>query len=697
MNSVKYIQDIKFSQLTINEKINIKGKGRPTPILSIEQSSSKQNNNNKKKTFTRHFHSSVYEKCNWICGCDDKNALFCFPCILFGGDPVWTRGGVIDLKHLQDKIRKHQKSIKHKNNMIDLHMMGKVNIATQLDNAYKLSIAQQNEEIRKNRDALSKIINCIKFCGKYELTLIGHDETQASENSGVFRGLVDFTCQLDSSFKAHLNSSITFKGTSKSIQNELLESMLVLCKNKIKEEVKQAEYLAVMCDETTDIHDRTQMVIVLRYEHQGKPVERFWGFFNPVNQTAEALSSILLRELQILIGESPHKLIAQTYDGAAALSGVNKGVQSRIKEAYSNAHFVHCYAHQLNLLLEQATSQNTNVRVFFNSLSGIPNFSSRSSQRMSALENVAGRRVPRPSSTCWNFKSRAVNAVKEMKDQIIECCSILEASKSRETGSAAAGIKRLLNDFEFEFWLNFFSKVMPHVDIMFSQLQSILIDAVKANNYLQTFNYEIQKIRDEYINISFPSEPKRRKFNTDRSIAAKEVCDVILIQCRERFSFTKHLEASKLFLIDNFLEYMKHFPSDALGQAVASYPMLEKENLRTELSMFYSRTDMYHSRTLIAMLDMVSDENLGSTFSNITRLLQILITTPMTTSEAERCFSTLKRIKTFLRSTMGNERLNALTMLSIESEMVCKIPDFNEKVIENFSTSKTRRTNLIFK
>src|ERR1700755_3475609 len=117
--------------------------------------------------------------------------------------------GVIDLKHLQDKIRKHQNSIKHKNNIIDLHMMGKVNIATQLDNAYKLSIAQQNEEIRKNRDALSKIINCIKFCGKYELPLRGYDETQASENSGVFRGLVDFTCELDSSFKAHLNSSIT--------------------------------------------------------------------------------------------------------------------------------------------------------------------------------------------------------------------------------------------------------------------------------------------------------------------------------------------------------------------------------------------------------------------------------------------------------------------------------------------------------
>ena len=87
-----------------------------------------------------------------------------------------------------------------------------------------------------------------------------------------------FACNLDSSLDAHIHSAKVFKGTSKSIQNELLESMLHICKNKIKEEVKMAEYLAVMCDETTDIYDETQMVIVLRYELQGKPVERFWGF-----------------------------------------------------------------------------------------------------------------------------------------------------------------------------------------------------------------------------------------------------------------------------------------------------------------------------------------------------------------------------------------------------------------------------------
>uniref|UniRef100_A0A1A8CP78 Si:ch211-240b21.2 n=1 Tax=Nothobranchius kadleci TaxID=1051664 RepID=A0A1A8CP78_NOTKA len=69
----------------------------------------------------------------------------------------------------------------------------------------------------------------------------------------------------------------------------------------------------------------------------------------------------------------------------------------------------------------------------------------------------------------------------------------------------------------------------------------------------------------------------------------------------------------------------------------------------------------------------------------------------MTTAEAERCFSTLKRIKTFLRNSMGQERLNALAMLSIERELVWSMPDFNEKVIDHFAALKDRQAKFHYK
>ncbi|KAI4830253.1 hypothetical protein KUCAC02_001897 [Chaenocephalus aceratus] len=89
--------------------------------------------------------------------------------------------------------------------------------------------------------------------------------------------------------------------------------------------------------------------------------------------------------------------------------------------------------------------------------------------------------------------------------------------------------------------------------------------------------------------------------------------------------------------------------------------------------------------------------NLQSTFTETVSLLRILITTALTTAESERCFSTLKRIKTFLRNTMSQDRLNALAMLSMEKKLVRDIPDFNKKVIERFATEKERRTTFLSK
>lgn len=69
----------------------------------------------------------------------------------------------------------------------------------------------------------------------------------------------------------------------------------------------------------------------------------------------------------------------------------------------------------------------------------------------------------------------------------------------------------------------------------------------------------------------------------------------------------------------------------------------------------------------------------------------------MTSVESERCFSTLKKIKSFLRNTMTQDRLNALSVLSIEKKFIHLMPDFNKKVIEHFASNKERRIDLKYK
>lgn len=167
----------RFFKYSYEEKIELKAKGRPLVDITIEKTGVSRG-----KNYTRKFSRDIYSKNEWICGCNKKNALYCFPCLLFGGDKAWTEIGVTDLKHLSLKIKRHENSKSHLHNCMEFALLGSTNIMAQLDSAYWVNIQRHNENVSKNRYILSKIINCIKFCGAFELALRGHDESDTSEN-----------------------------------------------------------------------------------------------------------------------------------------------------------------------------------------------------------------------------------------------------------------------------------------------------------------------------------------------------------------------------------------------------------------------------------------------------------------------------------------------------------------------------------
>ena len=76
------------------------------------------------------------------------------------------------------------------------------------------------------------------------------------------------------------------------VRNELLQSILEIGKQEITDEISKSKCLAVLCDETTDVFDKSQMVGVFRYEKSGEPVERFLGFFKPTRLTAPSLATV---------------------------------------------------------------------------------------------------------------------------------------------------------------------------------------------------------------------------------------------------------------------------------------------------------------------------------------------------------------------------------------------------------------------
>ncbi|KAK9736775.1 protein of unknown function (DUF4371) [Popillia japonica] len=476
-----------------------------------------------------------------------------------------------------------------------------------------------------------------------------------------------------------------FKGSSKTIQNELLDAMLMVYQEQVSSEIKAADFISVIADEMTDVSNQFQLVIVnkfqvrlkqptsYRYIVNGRPVERFWKFLIPNRgDDANSLSASILNEINSLVGD-PQKVIAQSYDGAAVMSGAIHGVQRHLRDHYPRANFVHCYAHETNLIISHATSTSLNCRIFFANLNGLCQFFSASPQQR--LEEF----LPRSSKI-----NTTVNAIYEHRLGIIEALERIEEEASLQTTIREAGANlRILGEENFIYWLSFFHKIMPHVEKFFRRILSTDDQLV---------------IKEENDSDHQPSKRRRLTDGGQRWRETIEVCDIILREIKTRFRYTGHLILANLISFKQFSSFQKKFPEDCLKEAVKFYPCLNESRLRTQLSVLYSREEFRQNKEVsaVGLLGLLLD-GLSDTFNEVVKLLKIIITIPMTTPEADRQFSLLKRIKTFLANTRKEDRLNALTMLSCEKEFINDFPNFNEKVIELFCKSQTRQMDFVYR
>jgi hypothetical protein len=75
---------------------------------------------------------------------------------------------------LNDEIGTHIKSSSHINAHLNLKLLDIQDIRKEFSNALSLSIQKHNETVTNNQYILSKLIDCIKFWGAFELALRGH-------------------------------------------------------------------------------------------------------------------------------------------------------------------------------------------------------------------------------------------------------------------------------------------------------------------------------------------------------------------------------------------------------------------------------------------------------------------------------------------------------------------------------------------
>ena len=122
-----------------------------------------------------------------------------------------------------------------------------------------------------------------------------------------------------------------------------------------------------------------------------------------------------------------------------------------------------------------------------------------------------------------------------------------------------------------------------------------------------------------------------------------------------------------------------------LSAQFPSQMLLFRTCLRKEL---LTKSTVYE----VAELLMVEHYALASSFGDVCAAYMLFLTIPVTVASCERSFSKLKIIKNYLRSTMSQERLSGLALLSIENERARMIDVAN--MIDIFSEQKARKKTL---
>ncbi|XP_057461834.1 uncharacterized protein LOC130752063 [Actinidia eriantha] len=202
----------------------------------------------------------------------------------------------------------------------------------------------RNRNRNCNRNLLEAQCNDLNYKG---LAFRGHDESEVSDNRGNFLELLEF------------------------LSNHNNEVEVIVLKNA-PENLKH-ECFSILVDESCDTSIKEQMAVVVRYVNiEGYVIESFLSLEHVTSTTAISLKEVI-KILFLRHKLSISKLRGQGYDGDSNMRREFNGLKTLILKENQTSYYVHCFAHQLQLVLVAVTKKHYDVLWFFNLISNVLN------------------------------------------------------------------------------------------------------------------------------------------------------------------------------------------------------------------------------------------------------------------------------------------------------------------------------------
>lgn len=679
-------------------------------------------------------------KRSWLVYSEKNDCVLCFCCRLFGNREKATQlsaDGFNYWKNLSAHLRQHERSAEHITNMDAWRNLSqKLQTNTAIDQVNQDLIAL---EVNRWKEILRRLIAIVNYLAEHNLAFRGHSDKLFEAGNGNFLGQVQLMAQFDPVMREHLRriqaKQLSDTYLSKNIQNELISLVAKCTTDAIVERVKTAKYYAVIMDCTPDLSHKEQLSVVLRIVNcelsKGVSIhEHFVGFLQALDTTGKGLCETFLGQLETL-GLDLCNCRGQSYDNGSNMQGKKQGVQKRVLEINNKALYVPCGSHTLNLVVGDAAKSSVTSISFFGLIQRLYNLFSSSVQRWSILkEHVKNLTLKALSTTRWECRVEAVKAVRYQLPEIVKALTALKeyATEKRDADvvSTAESICKELQKWPFVVSTIVWYNVLFQINKVSKILQSpkVSVETVReeiraVKEYLQEFRShgfhsaktDAREIAEKLeVEMSWPEVRQRRKTKqfeyegTEKTQSTAEelfkrefflrLIDTALVTVENRFSNMEIFYELYGFLysLDTMRSTEKEGKLDECCHRLEQrMDDIDAEDLKLEVKGAV-RSFPPHVSSPFEMLDYIYKENLLDIYPNLSIAFRLLLTLPVTVASGERSFSSLKLIKTYLRSTMSQDRLSALAVLSIEQE-VRKSLDM-ESVIARFAEAKARKVRL---
>ncbi len=309
--------------------------------------------------------------------------------------------------------------------------------------------------------------------------------------------------------------------------------------------------------------------------------------------------------------------------------------------------------------------------------------------------------------TRWTVRFSTLKSFElNLKPVITTLDEISEERSGTDASTKARGLLKQLEGFEFVFGLQLSLLIFGCTDHLSCSLQSpslcigdalvaadLATQSLKRSRCDEEFALIYDSAKEMCVNLDFdlPKLPRKRK-------APTRLDDGSLPHSFETpEAYYRHMFYN---CVDSCLNYVaSYFDQSALQLYKATEMVLLSassgkkfdDNLNIVLNHFGDDFDVeILSRQLISLQDLIPDADkvictsvrdicrhllvAGSVrntcFSQVVILVKIYMLFPVTSATCERSFSALRRLKTYLRNTMGQSRLNHAAILHCHQDVV---------------------------